>query len=183
MAEPEISRRCHFCGASLRVRGMYCQQCGNLTTDSPSDTHRLERSPETEEVMSAPETVSVDLSTLPTAELANGYSADASDTVPLQPQTNDPHVPLWDSHAKTAPITSSSASRQSATTPLAGASAARTVIEERLEDAKKGLEKVREISTVMLDEASYDPSARFVLVAAVLFVLFLIILIMSEMMR
>jgi hypothetical protein len=35
----------------------------------------------------------------------------------------------------------------------------------------------------MLDEAVYDPSARFVLVAAVLFVLFLIILILSEMMR
>ena len=161
---------------------MYCPQCGNLTTDSPQDTHRLERSTETEEVVNAPETVSVDLSTLPTAELVNGYSADAADTVPVQPQTNDPNVPLWDSRAKTAPITSSSASRP-ATTPLAGTSAARTGIEGRLEDAKKGLEKVREISTVMLDEASYDPSARFVLVAAVLFVLFLIILIMSEMMR
>jgi hypothetical protein len=50
-------------------------------------------------------------------------------------------------------------------------------------EVKRGLGKVREISTVMLDEAAYDPSARFVLVAGVLFVLFLIILILSEMMR
>ena len=50
-------------------------------------------------------------------------------------------------------------------------------------DVKKGVGKVREISTVVFEEASYDPSARFVLVAAVLFVLFLVILFLSEMMR
>jgi hypothetical protein len=40
--------------------------------------------------------------------------------------------------------------------------------------------KVREISSVVLDEAGYDPSLRFVLVAVVLFVLFLIIVLLNK---
>lgn len=42
------------------------------------------------------------------------------------------------------------------------------------------VEKWRQISTTVIDEAAYDPSLRFVLVAALLFILFLVILIMSE---
>ena len=40
--------------------------------------------------------------------------------------------------------------------------------------------KVREISSVVLYEAGYDPSLRFVLVAAVLFVLFLVIVLLNK---
>lgn len=43
-----------------------------------------------------------------------------------------------------------------------------------------GVEKWRQISTTVIDEAAYDPSLRFVLVAAILFILFLVILILSE---
>ena len=43
-----------------------------------------------------------------------------------------------------------------------------------------GVEKLRQISTTVIDEAAYDPSLRFVLVAAVLFILFIVILIVSE---
>ena len=42
------------------------------------------------------------------------------------------------------------------------------------------VQKVREISTVVLDEAGYDPSLRFVLVAAALFILFLIIVLLNK---
>lgn len=42
------------------------------------------------------------------------------------------------------------------------------------------VQKVRQISSVVLDEAGYDPSLRFVLVAAVLFVLFLIIVLLNK---
>ena len=42
------------------------------------------------------------------------------------------------------------------------------------------VEKLRRASTVVLSEASYDASLRFVLVAAVLFVLFLVILLLSK---
>ena len=41
-------------------------------------------------------------------------------------------------------------------------------------------QKVREISSVVLDEAGYDPSLRFVLVAAALFILFLVIVLLNK---
>jgi hypothetical protein len=42
------------------------------------------------------------------------------------------------------------------------------------------VQKVREISSVVLDEAGYDPSLRFVLVACVLFILFLLIMLLNK---
>jgi hypothetical protein len=47
-------------------------------------------------------------------------------------------------------------------------------------DMMNRVQKVREISTVVLDEAGYDPSVRFVLVAAVLFILFLVIVLLNK---
>lgn len=48
------------------------------------------------------------------------------------------------------------------------------------EDELNRVEKFRQISSAVIDGAAYDPSLRFVLVAAVLFVLFLILLLLSE---
>jgi hypothetical protein len=42
------------------------------------------------------------------------------------------------------------------------------------------VQKVREISSVVFDEAGYDPSLRFVLVAAIVFVLFLAIVLLNK---
>jgi hypothetical protein len=42
------------------------------------------------------------------------------------------------------------------------------------------VQKVRQISSVVLDEAGYDPSLRFVLVAAALFLLFLLVLALNK---
>jgi Asp/Glu/hydantoin racemase len=47
-------------------------------------------------------------------------------------------------------------------------------------DVVHRVKKVKEISSVVLDEAGYDPSLRFVLVAAVLFLLFLLIVILNK---
>ncbi|HVF22462.1 MAG TPA: hypothetical protein VM941_05280 [Pyrinomonadaceae bacterium] len=48
------------------------------------------------------------------------------------------------------------------------------------ENMRERVEKIRHVSSVMIDQAAYDPSLRFLLVAAVLFVLFLILLILSK---
>ena len=48
------------------------------------------------------------------------------------------------------------------------------------ENVRERVEKIKHVSSVMIDQAAYDPSLRFVLVAAVLFVLFLILLILSK---
>ena len=49
------------------------------------------------------------------------------------------------------------------------------------EDGVRGrVEKFRKVSSVMIDQAAYDPSLRFLLVAAVLFLIFLVLLILSK---
>lgn len=48
------------------------------------------------------------------------------------------------------------------------------------ENVRDRVEKIKHVSSVMIDQAAYDPSLRFLLVAAVLFVLFLILLILSK---
>lgn len=183
MVEPEIARRCRSCGASIRVRGFFCPQCGMPTTAPPSDSSNHEPAADTEEVFLAPETVSVDLPALPTSDFSDDHPFRVSETVPLAPPQNDVgslaarHQEL----AETVPLPPV-APHQPAARSLEESARPRAAREIGGE-VKKGFGKVREISTVMLDEASYDPSARFVLVAAVLFVLFLVILILSEMMR
>jgi len=47
-------------------------------------------------------------------------------------------------------------------------------------NVRERVEKIRHVSSVMIDQAAYDPSLRFILVAAVIFVLFLLLLILSK---
>ena len=42
------------------------------------------------------------------------------------------------------------------------------------------VEHIRKVSSVMIDQAAYDPSIRFLLVAAAFFILFLVLLILSK---
>jgi zinc-ribbon domain len=42
------------------------------------------------------------------------------------------------------------------------------------------VEKFRKVSSIMIDQAAYDPSLRFLLVAAGLFLLFLVLLLLSK---
>lgn len=51
-----------------------------------------------------------------------------------------------------------------------------------IEDNVKRVEKIRHVSTVVLEEASYDASLRFVLVAVALFLLVAVILFVSKVM-
>ena len=49
------------------------------------------------------------------------------------------------------------------------------------DDGVRGrVEKLRKVSSVVIDQAAYDPSLRFLLVAAGLFLLFLVLLILSK---
>jgi hypothetical protein len=47
-------------------------------------------------------------------------------------------------------------------------------------DMVQRVKNVRKMSSVVLDEAAYDPSLRFVLVAAILFILFLVIVLLNK---
>jgi hypothetical protein len=59
---------------------------------------------------------------------------------------------------------------------------ASTATRGALADNVKRVEKIRHVSTAMFEEASYDPSLRFVLVALGLFVVFLVLLLLSKVM-
>ena len=48
------------------------------------------------------------------------------------------------------------------------------------ENVRDRVEKIRHVSSVVIDQAAYDPSLRFLLVAAVLFLLVLVLVIISE---
>ena len=51
-----------------------------------------------------------------------------------------------------------------------------------IEDNVKRVEKIHHVSSVMLEEAHYDPSLRFVLVALGLFLVFVLLLVLSKVM-
>jgi hypothetical protein len=49
-----------------------------------------------------------------------------------------------------------------------------------LDGVRGRVDKFRRVSSIMIDQAAYDPSLRFLLVAAGLFLLFLVLLILSK---
>jgi hypothetical protein len=61
-------------------------------------------------------------------------------------------------------------------------SAATSVARHALDDNVKRVEKIHHVSTAMFEEATYDPSLRFVLVALGLFIVFVILLVLSKVM-
>ena len=48
------------------------------------------------------------------------------------------------------------------------------------ENVRERVEKIRHVSSVVIDQAAYDPSLRFLLVAAALFLLFIVLVILSK---
>ena len=59
---------------------------------------------------------------------------------------------------------------------------ASTATREALADNVKRVEKIRQVSSVVIEEATYDPSLRFVLVALAIIVVFLVLLLLSKVM-
>lgn len=59
---------------------------------------------------------------------------------------------------------------------------ASTATRDALADNVKRVERIRQVSSTMIEEATYDPSLRFVLVALAIFVVFVILLVLSKVM-
>lgn len=151
---PEISHRCPACGASTRDFG--------------------------EGVLFCPECGQ---------PLAGSEKAEASE--PGQPAANEPVVAAA---ASTGAKRTGDLPTEKITNPEHGDRAsARERTRETLQRASqmtkgaiehnvKRVEKMHHVSSVMLEEATYDPSLRFVLVALGLFVLFVVLLVLSKVM-
>ena len=151
--QPEISHRCPSCGAAVRERdALFCPECGKALND-PAPAPAASESNKIVE----------------NATTAAARSETPTVSPPSQVETTPSSHPQ-----RIAGKTRETLHRASAV----ASAAARGVIEEPV----KRVERIRHASTHVIEEASYDPSLRFVLVALGLFVLFLILLVLSKVM-
>ena len=167
MPEPNIARRCKSCGASIRDRAYFCPQCGQALTEPKSPK------PEPANPSTTSATPPLNDSAQPKAKLDNKSKLN-------KPTPQDAPKP----RPVAGPAQSKPVEARPVSNVLAGArdkvQRATGVAKHVGEDVVHRGQKLREISHVVRDEAAYDPSLRFVLVAAVLFVLFLIIVLLNR---
>lgn len=157
MIEPEIARRCPSCGASIREVALFCPQCGNAQPSPKSEPTQVETA------APIPATTSKDTASLNDAEVAAQKSM--ADTVAIERPEVAP---------KSAP---SPGARGPVGTKLQRAT---TIARDVEGNVFNRVQKVRQISNVVWDEAGDDPGLRFVLVAAIVFVLFLVIILLNK---
>jgi uncharacterized Zn finger protein (UPF0148 family) len=155
---PEISHRCSACGASIRDAGtgaLFCPECGAALTDSS-----VEKAQKTDEPA-------------------------ASEATAVRPQQvtlpeNDETTPSSDEdQGKKSVSEDRQSARERTREKLQRAS---KLTRGAIEDNVKRVEKIHHVSSVVLEEATYDPSLRFVLVALGLFVLAVVLLVLSKVM-
>jgi hypothetical protein len=158
--QPEISHRCSSCGASLREPAMFCPECGQPQTTAPTVTEPAA----IDAAGTAAELVAAEEAETPTPSEVVAAAAD-SKPIADEPPANEPG-----SHPGARERTKERLHRAS--------TAARGAIGDNV----KRVEKIHHVSTVMFEEAHYDPSLRFVLVALGLFLVFVILLVLSKVM-
>jgi len=174
MPEPEIARRCPTCGASIRQVALFCPQCGNALPPRNSSQSAV--------VSQAAEEVNQrDTAPLDDAEVRS--RRDFSDTVAIQrPDRQDDQQSMSDTLAiNRAEEIPSDPDRPRVRGAVGTRLQRATTMARGVEgDVIQRVHKVREISSVVIDEAAYDPSLRFVLVAIIVFALFLIIVLLNK---
>lgn len=147
---PEISRRCPTCQVVIRDQAFFCPQCGD----------KLDR-PEPPAVKRRPaihDTEEVVIDPNKTLTEADFRARNPAPTASPKPATRG------------KARTEVGAKIQKVTDKARGVEG----------DVKQRVQKFRDMSNVVIGEANYDPSLRFVLVAAALFVLFLVIVLLNK---
>ena len=182
MTEPVIARRCPKCGASIREAALFCPQCGKAFAQPEAEEAQPPVTPDTSQ---AAETTPENAVTL--GDTVGEPSVERRKDAPLNSRKHSQKEtqPLTgkEAAAKAPAIeTGARASRGQAARGAVGAKIQRatTLARDVGGDVVQRGQKVRAISSVVLDEAGDDPSLRFVLVAAVLFLLFLIIVLLNR---
>jgi len=192
--QPEISHRCESCGASIREQAMFCPECGQALTQSSANM-KPPRDEETPKPAAADnEAAATRAMLLETANAATDIFNTADKPSAIAP-LETPNVSTENQPAAAVEPAKTEAGDQAihpsaAAVPKHGTyekardslHRAGTATRGALADNVKRVEKIRHVSTAMFEEASYDPSLRFVLVALGLFVVFLVLLILSKVM-
>jgi predicted RNA-binding Zn-ribbon protein involved in translation (DUF1610 family) len=181
MSEPEIARRCSICGASIREAALFCPQCGNELAPRDSHQAQLPVTPVTsqaEETIPKSATAVSDTAVDSRIEARKDGHVDFKEESQKENQQKPEKKPVVKGPGSKAP--SASVGQTTRGTMGAKIQRATTLARDVEGDVIHRVQKVREISNVVLDEAGDDPSLRFVLVAAVLFLLFLVIVILNR---
>jgi predicted nucleic acid-binding Zn-ribbon protein len=167
--EPEISHRCASCGAAVRGGGEFCPQCGTRVNSSPAivsynaDTSGKAKSKATKQLLTTRPLVSETKA----VELPFPAQAEHEPSVQSESAKSDGEIA---SHAA-GPVDESLSKRQRVKDK------ARGMVEGNV---RPRVEKLRQASSVVIEEASaIDPSLRFILIAAFLFIVFIVLLVLS----
>lgn len=186
MTEPEIARRCPSCGASIRDLAFFCPQCGKQVGEQKSGTAQPSTSVVTAPLVDDSPATDAENEADPTPPVVRpgkGFSETIAEK-PKDPKMKD--LELKDSTLKDPELKDLTTQPQKAPigrTPAGGRARiqrATTLARDVEGNMIHRVKKLRKISTVVMDEAGYDPSLRFVLVAAFLFVLFLVIVLLNK---
>src|SRR5262245_35341648 len=136
MPDPEIDRRCTTCGASVRSHALFCPQCGQKisqqsTTNTPPEP--------TTDVSESGASV----------QIPREAHWDPAETRPLISISDFPETkPLV-----APPVTVPEQESQQPPTPQKQTHAVRETVLGRVD-------KIRRVSSVVIDQAAYDPSLR-----------------------
>ncbi len=198
MSEPEIARRCPACSAMVRRSATFCPYCGaplqhhpTATTATPSPAERnSETTGRASEVNNfEPPPVRSSIKQQDDAEAAKLVPP------PAIPETVAPPLPPADSFATKQPDgydvsgnrgNRNAERRENSTTGdrrrviATKAVAARGQLEETL---RPRVAKLKQTSSTVLDEAAIDPGLRFVLIAAALFLLTVVLFMFSKLLH
>ena len=158
MVQPEIFRRCVACGASFRSDALFCPQCGASTTAARTDE-------------SEARTETIAEGATETADRADAPAADLNQTMPLTTSAVGEESTSQPPKSLPAQTAAAALDRQKHSEFAPGRA------ERRL---RPRVEKLRKNTSIVIDEAAYDPSLRFILITGVLFLLFLILLVLSK---
>jgi hypothetical protein len=189
MSLPEISRRCLSCGAAVRAGSRFCQQCGKALEaephpEAPGAVEEVrahvpptsERALPPEEPPAAAEpaplrepTRAKEL-TPPTKEFAAFAQSSGADV--SRPVTPEP-VPV------AATVEPEAAEEASENVEGGRAGDLRGRVARVREETRARVGRMREEAIVVLEETPDDSGLRFVLVAAALFIISLVLLFLS----
>lgn len=169
--EPEISHRCPSCGAAFRSQAQFCPQCGQtLKAASASDALKVADAPESPR-RRKPEQDFKTTPLPPVQTVLEPAAQSVSPNIEEQPATdgasgNHTHAP------RIVAVEEENTSKRRRVKE-----AARGVVQENV---RPRVEKLRQASSSMLEEASaIDPSLRFVIIAVFLFIIFVAMLLLS----
>ena len=201
MSEPEIARRCLNCGASVRGRAHFCPQCGRpMGEETAREREAVAAERVAHPLAEEAERVAVSLSGR-LSDVPAPAAESSSDN-----HTQSPILDLEEDAARPPAVTPEAAAGAASATAGAPPEAVLDLDQVRAGDGaaarstgprggvrgraaglgasvgetlKPRVERLREASSVVIDEAADDPGVRFIVIAVVLFLLFLLLWLLS----